>query len=141
MKRHALMIAVLYAFTSSVALAAAAERPIHVKIGQENKSGETGTATLTPEGTGTKVEISLKGAPQGVPQPAHIHLGSCKKLNPQPKYGLENVVDGKSSTVVPVSMKEILANRHLAINVHKSADDLKTYVACGNIGTRAKKKG
>ncbi|HEX5477188.1 MAG TPA: hypothetical protein VFX09_04970 [Burkholderiales bacterium] len=133
MKSSALMIAMLYAATSSLALAAVPMRPVHVKIGQENKSGETGTATLTPEGDGTRVVISLNGAPQGVAQPAHIHQGTCKKLNPQPKYGLENVVDGKSTTVVPVSEKVLLASKHLAINVHKSADDLKTYVACGNI--------
>jgi len=43
------------------------------------------------------------------------------------------VVDGKSSTVVPVGLESLTGGK-MAINVHKSADDLKTYVSCGDIG-------
>jgi hypothetical protein len=107
-------------------------KSVNVRIHAQNKSGESGTAKLTPEGADkTRVEVSLKGAPSGTPQPAHIHEGTCKKLDPKPKYGLENVVDGKSSTIVPVGIDAV---RGMAINVHKSAQDLKTYVACGDIG-------
>ena len=113
-----------------------------VKMGAQNKSGESGTAKLTAEGADkTRVEISLKGAPKGVEQPAHIHEGSCAKLDPKPKQGLENVVDGKSSTVVPMSLAD-LRKGNLAINVHKSKEDIKTYVSCGDIkGGGAAKKG
>ena len=107
-------------------------KSVNVRIHEQNKSGESGSAKLTPEGSDkTRVEISLKGGPAGTPQPAHIHEGSCKKLDPKPKYGLENVVDGKSTTVVPVGIDAV---RGMAINVHKSGQDLKTYVACGDIG-------
>ena len=109
-----------------------AAKAVTVRLMEQNKSGETGTARLTPEGDGTKVEISLKGAPKGTPQPAHIHEGTCAKLDPKPKQGLENVVDGKSTTTVPVKLEELMKGRN-AINVHKSTDDIKTYVACGNI--------
>jgi hypothetical protein len=109
-----------------------AAKAVTVKLGQQNKSGESGTARLTPQGDQTKVEISLKGAPKGVPQPAHIHEGTCAKLDPKPKQGLDNVVDGKSTTTVPVKLDDLLKGRN-AINVHKSAEDIKTYVACGNI--------
>ena len=115
------------------------EKPITVKLGAQNKSGETGSAKLTPEGNQTKVEISLKGTPKGVAQPAHIHEGSCAKLDPKPKYGLESITDGKSTTVVPVSIDSLLAGK-MAINVHKSGEDLKTYVACGDIKRTAAKK-
>lgn len=108
-------------------------KTVSVRMAAQNKSGETGTAKLTPIDTDkTRVEISLKGTPSGTPQPAHIHEGTCAKLNPQPKYGLENVVDGKSTTEVPVGL-DTLRKGTFAINVHKSADDLKTYVSCGNI--------
>jgi len=107
-------------------------KSVNVRIHAQNKSGESGSAKLTPEGADkTRVEISLKGGPSGTPQPAHIHEGTCKKLDPKPKYGLESVVDGKSSTIVPVGIDTV---RGMAINVHKSAQDLKTYVACGDIG-------
>jgi Cu/Zn superoxide dismutase len=117
-----------------------AAKSVNVSMKAQNKSGETGSAKLTAEGADkTRVEISLKGAPKGTPQPAHIHEGSCAKLDPKPKHGLENVVDGKSTTVVPASLDSV---RGMAINVHKSTDDIKTYVSCGNIGKGgAAKKG
>ena len=116
-------------------------KSVNVSMQAQNKSGETGSAKLTPEGADkTRVEITLKGAPNGTPQPAHIHEGSCAKLDPKPKHGLENVVNGKSTTVVPASLESV---RGMAINVHKSTDDIKTYVSCGDIGKGgdAMKKG
>jgi Cu/Zn superoxide dismutase len=114
-------------------------KSVTVRLAQQNKSGESGTARLTPEGDKTKVQVNLKGAPKGVSQPAHIHEGSCAKLDPKPKYGLQNVVDGKSTSEVPVSVDALMSGSY-AINVHKSADDIKTYVACGAIKKPAAKK-
>ena len=105
-----------------------------VDLSEQSTSGESGTATLTAEGDKTKVVISLDNAPSGVPQPAHIHKGSCDKLDPTPAYGLENVMDGKSTTEVDEPLDE-LRDEDYAINVHKSGTDLKTYVACGDIGS------
>ena len=108
-------------------------KPVTVKMTEQNGSKETGSAKLTPEGADkTKVVISLKGAPKGTAQPAHIHEGSCANLNPKPKQGLTNVVNGKSTTTVPMSIEQ-LTGGDLAINVHKSTEDLKTYVSCGDI--------
>jgi hypothetical protein len=111
-------------------------KTVNVKMAAQNKSKETGSAKLTAiDENKTRVEISLKGAPQGTPQPAHIHEGTCSKLDPKPKWGLENVVDGKSTTEVPVGLAEIQKGTY-AVNVHKSGEDLKTYVSCGNIAKR-----
>ena len=148
MKPQLLVSVLALATATGVALAQDAKKEgkkgsaksVNVRMHAQNKSGESGSAKLTPEGADkTRVEISLKGAPSGTPQPAHIHEGSCAKLDPKPKYGLENVVDGKSTTVVPQGIDAV---RGMAINVHKSADDLKTYVSCGDIGKGgAMKKG
>ena len=149
MKRQLLASVIVLATATGIAFAQEAKKEgkkggaaksVNVRLHAQNKSGESGTAKLTPQGADkTRVEISLKGGPKGTPQPAHIHEGSCAKLDPKPKYGLENVVDGKSSTVVPVGVDAV---RGMAINVHKSADDIKTYVACGDIGKGgAMKKG
>jgi len=135
-------VKLLAAFVAGIfasGLALAQQKSISVPIHAQNKSGETGSAKLTPEGDKTKVEISLKGASKAGSQPAHIHEGSCAKLDPKPKYGLSNVENGKSSTEVPVKIDE-LTSGNLAINVHKSAADLKTYVACGDIKKAAAKK-
>jgi hypothetical protein len=79
------------------------------------------------------VVLSLKGGKFMAPQPAHIHVGSC----PTPgavKYPLTNVVNGKSVTMLNVSMKELLASSDkLAINVHKSAAEVTNYTACGDL--------
>jgi hypothetical protein len=133
--RVSLMIVALFAS----ATAFAQQKSITVPIHAQNKSGETGSAKLTPDGDQTKVEISLKGASKAGSQPAHIHDGSCAKLDPKPKYGLSNVENGKSSTTVPVKLDQ-LTGGNLAINVHKSAEDLKTYVACGDIKAAAASK-
>jgi hypothetical protein len=64
--------------------------------------------------------------------PAHIHPGTCDDLTPQPKFPLENVKAGQSVTVVPATIDELFAGG-LAVNIHKSNDDLRTYTACVDI--------
>lgn len=112
--------------------ALALDDTVSVKLGAQNDSGQSGSATLIPEGNQTKVVIELSNAPAGTAQPAHIHLGSCDKLNKAPKWPLEAVKDGRSVTMLPVALDTILAER-AAINVHKSAAEVQVYVACGNI--------
>jgi hypothetical protein len=105
--------------------------PMTVKLSEQNGSGESGTATITPQGEKTQIVVTLKGAP-ATAQPAHIHAGSCDKLDPTPKYPLQNVTNGKSTTTLDIPMKQIMSDGG-AINVHKSAQDVKTYVACGDL--------
>jgi hypothetical protein len=107
-------------------------KSVQVPLEPQSNSGETGTVKLTPMGDKTRVEISLRGESRGVAQPAHIHEGSCAQLDPKPKYPLNNVVNGKSTTEVPARI-DTLTGGSMAVNVHKSGDDLKTYVACGDL--------
>lgn len=103
-----------------------------VELAELNGSGESGTATLTgTDGGKTRVVLDLKNPTTGS-QPAHIHRGNCAKLDPKPRYGLVNAMDGKSETIVGEPLSE-LTGGGLAINVHQSNDDLGTYVACGNL--------
>lgn len=112
--------------------ALALDDAVSVKLGAQNNSGQSGSATLMPEGKQTRVVIDLANAPGGVAQPAHIHLGNCDKLDKAPKWPLEAVKDGRSVTLLPVALDTILAEKS-AINVHKSAAEIQVYVACGNI--------
>jgi uncharacterized protein YceK len=109
-----------------------------VDLEEQNGSGESGTATLTTDGEKTKVVIALDN-PSTAPQPAHIHKGSCKELDPTPAYGLENVVEGNSTTMVDRPLEE-LRDADYAINVHKSAEELDLYVTCGNLGSGSGKR-
>ena len=89
-------------------LAFAADKPVTVKLEAQGGSGQNGTATLTPEGEKTRIVFKLDGG-AGAAQPAHIHEGTCAKLDPKPKYPLENVVKGASTTVVGVGLDKIMA--------------------------------
>src|SRR5439155_14233375 len=105
-----------------------------IRLAAQNGSGESGTATLTKVDDRTKVVIELRNSSAGAiaqAQPAHIHMGSCAKLDPTPAYALADVQAGKSTTTVPISLSDLETGAY-AINVHKSAAQLKTYVACGN---------
>lgn len=76
------------------------------------------------------------------PHPSHIHEGTCDALNPQPAWALSDVAAVAPDaplgavevgvTTVDVSLDELLAAPY-AINVHESAENVQTYIACGNI--------
>jgi len=97
-----------------------------------NNSGERGTATISEMNGQVKVVLKVQNAPAGTEQPAHIHLGAC----PNPgdvKYPLVAVTNGISETIINVPIDDIMKNLPLAVNVHKSREEARTYVACGNI--------
>lgn len=110
---------------------AAASPPRTITLHTLNDSGVTGTVSFGDLGGRTGVEITVNPG-DNPDMPAHIHPGTCDNLTPQPKYPLLNVKNGVSKTVVPASIDELFAG-NLAVNVHKSNDDLKTYTACVEI--------
>ena len=117
--------------TSTVAFAAA-PATVTVKMNALNNSGETGTASLTQLPNGVKVEVNIKGAP-ATAQPTHIHPGTCTKLNPAPEAPLSPLTGGKSVTVLSGKKLSDFTGGKYSINVHKSSNDLATYVSCGAI--------
>jgi len=119
--------------TSSAASRDVSSDDVYVMLSQQNGSGESGTARLTPLGNRTRVALELTGA-VAPKQPAHIHEGTCEKLGPRPKYGLSDVTSGMSTTTVDAKLTA-LRRGSFAINVHQSVDATGTYVACGEIGT------
>jgi hypothetical protein len=106
---------------------------VTVDLVEQNGSGQSGTVVLTADGEKTTVAITLENPP-AAPQPAHIHKGSCSELDPTPAHGLENVVDGESTTMVDMALEE-LRGQDYAVNVHKSGMEVDVYVACGDIGS------
>ena len=87
--------------------------------------------------------------------PAHIHAGTCAELGdvvaPLSDVSYDYMVDGEPSamggmigqptgvpamvsvTTVPLPLADIIAGGH-AINIHKSAEEISEYIACGDIG-------
>jgi hypothetical protein len=106
--------------------------------------------------------VIAQGTPQPMPgmagesHPAHIHNGSCanlgdvvaplsnvsaQALNNGTPTAMEGQMMGSASaipvlssvTTVDMSLSDILNGEH-AVNVHESAENIGTYVACGDIG-------
>jgi hypothetical protein len=106
--------------------------PLTITMDPVDASGVGGTATLTPlNGNNVRVTLELTGVPPG-DLPAHIHFDTCK--NPSTiRYGLSNVVNGRSETLV-VTPIAYLRRGHgrFSINVHKANPDLPI-IACGDI--------
>ena len=126
-----LVLGFLLAVTSWVGAADS----MKVDLSPQNNSGESGTATLTKQGDKqTKVVLAVKGGP-GSAQPVHIHKGSCTNLDPKPAFPLSPLTGGKSETVVNASLDDLEKGGY-AINGHKSAQDLKTYVFCGDVASK-----
>ena len=104
-----------------------------INLGAQNNSKQDGQAFLNDTAAGLKIKIQVKNEPAGASEPAHIHEGTCAKLNPAPWKPLSNVVNGVSVTTIPGLTLAQLKKAHYAINVHESASNLKHYVSCGDI--------
>ena len=112
-------------------LALAAPHTLSIALHEQNGSGESGKAELIAKGEKTEVVLHLAHG-GAVPQPAHIHAGTCANLSPKPAFQLKPVVHGKSVTVVDTTLEKLLDGKY-AINVHKSDKEIQDYVACGDI--------
>ena len=129
----AILLAIGFITSVGVVTAAGSSDTHTITMKALNGSGEDGTAVISETDQGLSVVISLKNAPKDVPQPTHIHAGNCGKINASPEYPLENTVNGKGSSVVKgVKLADLMSGKY-AVNVHKSGDDIATYVSCGNI--------
>ena len=128
------MAATLFAIAAPVASAdEMSSGPYHIMVtlNSQNGSGETGVATLAQDNKDTLVYVHVVGG--GPTQPIHIHTGTCANLNPVPKYPLQTLSNGDSFTRLKDMQMDSLLSSPFAINVHKSPNEGKIYVACGNI--------
>ena len=104
-----------------------------INLGAQNGSKQDGQAFLNDTSAGLKVKLQLKNEPAGASEPAHIHQGTCAKLNPAPWKALSNVINGVSVTTIKgVTIAQLKSGKY-AINVHQSAANITHYVSCGDI--------
>ncbi len=115
-----------------VTTAPSANSQVTVNLTKQNNSTESGTATLSEVGGKVKVTLKLTGAPSGVTQPAHIHVGKCPDVGAV-KYPLTSPVNGMSETILDVTLAKLKSELPLGINVHKSVAEAKVYVSCGDL--------
>ncbi len=131
------LVAFLFALAALLpatsALARAPYPTVTVQLTALNNSGQTGTAVLSDNGNDTThVVVTIAGEPAGATEPMHIHTGQCGPTLGPVAFPLTNVVDGKSTTDVNKGLDDLEAGG-FAINGHKSAAEIATYVFCGNI--------
>jgi hypothetical protein len=101
--------------------------------------------TLLPPGSGAQTPVSEADTAEEA-HPAHIHAGTCDQLG-EVLYPLADVAAPSGEKMgaagghpvkinegnhVELSLEEFLVRPH-AINVHLSAEEIDTYIACGNI--------
>lgn len=102
-----------------------------LQLAEQNSSTQDGTATFTSVGGGrTRIVLELTNPPD-VPQPAHVHSGTCDNLG-DPVVALTSVEDGTSETNVEMSLEQ-LEQGELVIHAHKSEAEYDVSVACAPI--------
>jgi plastocyanin len=129
-----------------------ADGTLLVALREQNGSGYSGIAVLaTNAAGGTDVTVFLAqgesttaaAAPAAMTaHPSHIHVGTCANLDPNPAYPLNDVAavaaDAPAGAVevahstIDTSLNDLLANPY-AVNVHESAENISTYIACGDV--------
>jgi plastocyanin len=100
-------------------------------------------------GVGSAAQDATPAGGAAHAHPAHIHLGTCSELDPNPAFPLtdvalapsESAAEADSAAAIPVERSvttvdatvEDLRTGGYAINIHQSAGDIATYIACGNL--------
>jgi len=115
---------------------------VKLNLSSQNNSGIAGTVKLENKDGKVEVKLDLTGVSTGVSgllgislnasHPAHIHLGSCANIGAV-KYPLTSTVNGESETKISTSFADLKAQLPLAVNVHKSSEEIGVYVACVDI--------
>jgi hypothetical protein len=82
------------------------------------------------------VFVRIAPGPSGVPQPIHIHEGTCANLGPV-TTSLRDVDGGVSHTVLRGVSLSDLQTGNFVIAVQRSEDEPDVFVACGDIPAAA----
>jgi hypothetical protein len=99
-----------------------------------------GTAWMAPreqDSTRTQTSVSIENAVPGGNHPWHIHIGQCGNdrgiLGPADAYQTLNVGgDGKAESTAELPVAFPVSGQFF-VNVHASANNMKTIIACGNL--------
>lgn len=110
---------------------------IEVAMGEQNGSGQVGTAVLRESGDKTVVTISVEPSPTGATQPAHIHKPQDCATPGGVEFPLKDVVNGRSVTTVNAKLSDILSQARL-VHIHKSKTEASIYTSCGELAKATK---
>ena len=106
--------------------------------GRATWTGASGTASARVEGNNTVTTVMLAGLPSGGPYPWHVHDGTCETGGPvvgdATAYPPLTVgADGRAEASARLLGIKLNEAQKYHINVHRSATDLGTIIACGEL--------
>ncbi|PKB72472.1 MAG: hypothetical protein BZY87_00005, partial [SAR202 cluster bacterium Io17-Chloro-G6] len=108
-------------------------QPVMIVLGEQNNSGQTGTAVLSGRGSFTNVSLDLSVGSLET-EAVHIHEGQCA---PGDLGGVAHALtsfdggSGASVTNAPIDLVSLMTGG-FAVNTHK-AGETSIYTSCGNI--------
>ncbi|HUQ85819.1 MAG TPA: hypothetical protein VM077_05840 [Candidatus Limnocylindrales bacterium] len=101
-----------------------------IVLKQKNSSGIRGTANLSEKNGKVIVDIQTSGDKDATLS-AHFRKGICKAgLMKEFKFALKPIINGKSTTILDITMENFIKEFPLLIMVHKGPPYVK--VACGD---------
>lgn len=106
--------------------------PIMVPMPSHNRSDQAGRAYFSDESGKTKVALDISPWTVGVPQPASIRAGTCAAMGAI-RYPLNNIVEGKSETILTPATHFIHGLGDSIVVIGKSASEPESIVSCGNL--------
>ncbi|PWU23598.1 hypothetical protein C5B42_02435 [Candidatus Cerribacteria bacterium 'Amazon FNV 2010 28 9'] len=111
-------------------------KPFTIQLAAVKNSGQSGTATFEEVNGKVKVTVTITGKKSTVPEPEHIHFGTCAKPG-DVIYPLSDVVNGSAITMLPVDIATLSSKGQLILNIHKSVQESNVYMACGALPVEA----
>ncbi len=113
-----------------------------VQLQSENNSGITGSATLTPAGTETRVTLTLVppagGSASGQSHVAHIHKGTCaapgEVVAPLGTVTASGETFAPLSKTVSISASTLTDGQHI-VAAHATEDPSSATVACAQLSS------
>ncbi len=95
-------------------------------------TGVTGTATLTEDGSVTRVDITIDGPGVVGDHEVHIHNGTCTTPGTA-TYTLNPInANGSSSSSINLSLDQLTGGNYF-INIHPDEENWDEWMVCGNI--------
>ena len=97
-----------------------------------NGSGENGVMLIhTNEQGQAVIDFNIVGAPAGIYQPAYIYRGASCEGDVEAVFGLNALINGSSSTVLPIRAIDLVSGSDpLRLVIHESASQMNTRFAC-----------
>jgi uncharacterized surface protein with fasciclin (FAS1) repeats len=110
---------------------------IRYPVTEMNGTGINGLVIVKGDTRNSTVTVLMQGTPAGGKHPMHFHAGNCDSNGDVviPLNDLDGTT-GTSRTIVEVPYGTIVGGDHY-LNIHASAEDMGTIVACGEVGTGA----